>query len=95
MFGPHLHAINPQVVQDMLAFNEHVWVIVFRCPNILGLSVTEHRNKLLATTRKFVQLPKGKRAEASWAMTSVLDGMETVGMDMESRACMVLMIFWA
>lgn len=95
MFGPHLGDINPSVVQDMLSFNEHVWMIVFRCPSIFGLKVTRYRNKLMATTRKFVQLPKEQRIQASWAMTSVLEGMEIVGMDMESRASMVLMIFWA
>ncbi|KAK7972351.1 cytochrome p450 [Apiospora saccharicola] len=95
MFGPHLHEINPLVVQDMLSFNEHVWMIVFRCPSILAMPVREHRDKLMATTRKFVRLPREQRSQASWAMTSVLDGMENVGMDMESRASMILMIFWA
>ncbi|KAK8037681.1 hypothetical protein PG991_001027 [Apiospora marii] len=95
MFGPHLHEINPRIVHDMLSFNEHVWMIVFRCPSILSLPVGKHRDKLMNTTRKFVRLHKEQRSQASWAMTSVLDGMENVGMDMESRASMILMIFWA
>lgn len=95
MFGPHLHDIEPQVIQHMLSFNEHVWMIVFRCPNVFGLPIDEYRRKLMATARIFVQLPKNERSQASWAITNVLDGMEHVGMDTESKASMILMIFWA
>lgn len=95
MFGSHLHDIDPLVVQYMLSFNEHVWMIVFRCPNIFGLPVDKYRSKLMDITRAFVQLPKEKRNQASWAINNVLYGMEIVGMDMESRASMILMIFWA
>ncbi|KAI1451396.1 cytochrome P450 [Annulohypoxylon moriforme] len=95
MFGSHLHDIDPSVVEHMLAFNEHVWMVVFRCPNVMGLPIDEPRRKLMAIMRKFVRLPKSTRSQASWAITSVLDGMETVDMDMESRASMILMIFWA
>ncbi|KJZ70910.1 hypothetical protein HIM_09703 [Hirsutella minnesotensis 3608] len=95
MFGRHLHDIDPQVVEHMLAFNENVWMVVFRCPNVMGLPVDEPQRRLMAMMRKFVQLPEHQRSSASWAITNVLTGMETVGMDVESRACMMLMIFWA
>ncbi|RYP41931.1 hypothetical protein DL767_000668 [Monosporascus sp. MG133] len=95
MFGPHLHEIDPLVVRHMLSFNEHVWMIVFRCPNVFGLPVDEYRGKLMTIARKFVQLPKNERSQASWAITNVLEGMEIVGMDTESKASMILMIFWA
>lgn len=95
MFGPHLHEIDPLVVEHMLSFNEHVWMIVFRCPNVFGLPIDKYRSKLMATTREFVRRPKDKRNQASWAVNNVLEGMEIVGMDMESRASMILMIFWA
>ncbi|OTA54021.1 cytochrome P450 [Hypoxylon sp. EC38] len=95
IFGPHLLEIDPLVVQHMLSFNEHVWMILFHCPNVFGLPVNECRAKLKNAVRTFVQLPKHKRSQASWAITNVLDGMEIVGMDIESKVSMIVMIFWA
>ncbi|KAI5861435.1 cytochrome P450 [Durotheca rogersii] len=95
MFGPHLHELDPSVVDHMLSFNEHVWMVVFRYPNVFGLPVDGPRRKLMAVMRGFVQLPPERRGETSWAIASVLAGMETVGMDVESKASMVLMIYWA
>ncbi|KAK0634373.1 cytochrome P450 [Bombardia bombarda] len=96
MFGSHLFDIDDHVVEHMLEFNEHVWMKVFQCPSFWGAQpVKAPHAKLMAITRRFVNLPEERRMGASWAITNVLRGMEIVGMDMESRAAMVLMIFWA
>ncbi|KAI8949247.1 cytochrome P450 [Xylaria longipes] len=95
MFGPHLHEVDPLVVKHMVEFNEHVWMAVFRCPNIIGLELDEPRRKLMAIMRDFVTWPPSARPQASWAITNILAGMEQVDIDMESRASMLVMIFWA
>ncbi|GAP88755.1 putative cytochrome p450 protein [Rosellinia necatrix] len=95
MFGPHLHEIDPKVVEHMAEFNEHVWMVVFRCPNVFGLPVDKPRRKLMAIMRAFATRPADKRAQSSWAINGVLTGMDNVGMDLESKASMLLMIFWA
>lgn len=95
MFGSHLHDIDPLAVNYMISFNEHVWMAVFRCPNIIGLPLDEPRRKLMNIMRVFVRLRPDQRRDASWAITNVLEGMEQIGMDMESRASMLVMIFWA
>lgn len=95
MFGPHLHDIDSSVVDHMTSFNQYVWMVVFRCPNIWGLPVDEPQKKLMECMRTFVRLPEVSRSQASWAIQNSLKGMEAVDMDLESRAAMMLMIFWA
>lgn len=95
MFGPHLLEICPDVVHHMLSFNKHVWMIVFQYPNVMGLPVDTPRRHLMVAMKRFLQLPDNKLSQASWSMRSVIHGMETVGMDVESQASMILMIFWA
>ncbi|KAK3682777.1 cytochrome P450 [Podospora appendiculata] len=96
MFGSHLLDIDSQVVEYMLDFNEHAWMMVFQYPSTWGkLPVDEPRERLMKIIRRFVAVPEERRAGASWAITSMLKGMEIVGMDTESRAAMLLMVFWA
>ncbi|KAK3332571.1 cytochrome P450 [Cercophora scortea] len=96
MFGSHLLDIDSRVVEFMLEFNEHAWMMVFHYPGSWGkLPVDEPRENLMKILRHFVAVPEERRAGASWAITNMLKAMEIVGMDTESRAAMVLMVFWA
>ena len=93
MFGRHLMDINDKVAELMLEFDEHVWMILVRYPSFIGTPAMEQSHtELMAMMRQFVSLAEEERSGASWAITSVLEGMEIIGMDMESRAAMVLMM---
>lgn len=95
LFGSHVHDINHSVVNHMLGFNDYAWQVFFRLPTFLGLGVSEPRWHLMDTLRQFVQLPQEKRAQATRAIQTVLQSLEHVGIDLESRTSVLLMMFWA
>ncbi|KAH7304460.1 cytochrome P450 [Stachybotrys elegans] len=95
MFGSSLFTIAPTIVNDMLAFNKHVWMILFQRPNIMGLPVDGPRQRIMQAMRDYLQIPVEKRQDASWVVHQVVRGMEIVQMDSESITSMLLMILWA
>ncbi|VUC27966.1 unnamed protein product [Clonostachys rosea] len=95
LFGSHLHNIDPDVVDHMLSFGDHAWQVIFRLPTFLNLDVIAPRKKLMDALRVFVQLPESQRSEQAWAIKNVLDASDSFDIDFESRACVLLLMFWA
>ncbi|KAI1363651.1 cytochrome P450 [Xylaria arbuscula] len=95
MFGSHLHDIEPNIVDNMLKFNDYAWMVFFRYPDFFGLPVTEPRRKIMDALKVFIQLPADQRKEQSWSIETIIAAQEIVGIDLEARASVILMIFWA
>lgn len=97
LFGTHLHDIDPNVVDHMLRFNDYVWQVVMRYPDFIFYrsAVSEPYEKLLSVMRKFVQVPAQKYGQINWLIRQTLIGMENTALDTDSRARMLLMMFWA
>lgn len=95
MFGSHLHQIEPDIVQHMLKFNQFVWMIFFRYPEALGSPASAPRKKIIDALKIFISLPEEERSEQAWAIKTVLAAQEIVGIDLQSRASVILLIYWA
>lgn len=96
MFGPHLHEIDMRVIEHMLNFNDNAWQVVMRYPDFFGhLAVSEPRKKMMAVMRKFVKRSREQNRFANSFVRNVLSEMESTGVDMNSRAAMMLLIFFA
>ena len=95
VFGSHLHQIEPDVVQHMLQFNQFVWMIFFRYPNTFGSPVLGPQQKLIEALETFIKLPEDLRSEQSWSIKTILTAQEIVGIDLRSRASVLLLIYWA
>ena len=95
MFGSHLQQIEPNVVDYMLQFNDLAWMVFFRYPNTFGSPIDAPRNALIHAIKQFINLPKDERAEQSWAIDTVLAAQRIVGIDLQSQASVILMIYWA
>ncbi|KAF3765563.1 cytochrome P450 [Cryphonectria parasitica EP155] len=96
IFGSHLHEVDPDCVAHMLAFNDHAWQIVMRYPRFFGhSSVSKPYDRMMETMRTFVQRPLAENEGANPLIRNVLIGMEAANLDTQSRAAIVLMIFWA
>lgn len=90
-----MHEIEPRIVEYMMDFNDHAWMIFFRYPDIFGLPVTEPRRKIMDALKRFIQLPEEQRPEQSWSIKSIITAQEIVGIDLEAQASVILLIFWA
>lgn len=95
LFGSHLHNLDPDIVENMLSFGDHAWQVIFRLPAFLNLDVTAPRKKLMDALRVFVQLPESERSEQAWAIKNVLDASDSFDIDFESRASVLLLMYWA
>ncbi|KAL8837433.1 MAG: hypothetical protein Q9170_002517 [Blastenia crenularia] len=95
MFGSHLHAIEPDIVEHMLGFNDFAWMVFFQYPDIFGSPVTAPRKKLTEVLRTFISLREEQRSEQAWSIKTVLRAQEIVGIDLQSKASVLLMIYWA
>ena len=95
MFGDVLHKLNPEIAQNMLDFNDRAWMVFFGLPSIFSSAVTNARRKMTSTMTDFVNLPETEREGQAWGIRQVLQAQEIVGIDNESRACMLLLIYWA
>ncbi|KAI1171189.1 cytochrome P450 [Nemania sp. FL0916] len=95
LFGDHLHEIEPNIVELMSKFNENAWMVVFGYPKLLSNAVSGVKGKIMTALAKFIQLPKEKRSQQAWVVENILAAMDLVDIDIESRASMLLMSFWA
>ena len=95
MFGSHLHAILPNVVDQMLQFNDNAWMVFFRYPDTFGSPVSAPRKALTKALEEFCRLPQHQRREQAWSIKTITRAQEIVGIDVHSRASIMLMIYWA
>ncbi|KAL8935732.1 MAG: hypothetical protein Q9216_005285 [Gyalolechia sp. 2 TL-2023] len=95
MFGSHLHAIEPNIIEHMLGFNDFAWMVFFQYPDVFGSPVSAPRKKLTEVLRTFISLPEEQRSEQAWSIKTVLRAQEIVGIDLQSKASVLLMIYWA
>ncbi|KAJ4419067.1 hypothetical protein N0V82_005190 [Gnomoniopsis sp. IMI 355080] len=97
LFGTHLHDIDHRVVEHMLDFNDNVWQLVMRYPDFpfYPSAVSAPLEKLLAIMRKFVAVPARNYSQINLLIRHTLIGMENTALDIDSRARMMLMMFWA
>ncbi|KAJ2999271.1 hypothetical protein NUW58_g45 [Xylaria curta] len=95
MFGQHLHDIDSDIVKHMLGFNDNAWMVFFRYPDFFGLPVTKPRQKIINALKRFIQLPESQRPQQAWSIKNIIAAQEVVGIDLEARASVILMIFWA
>ncbi|KAI0426694.1 cytochrome P450 [Xylaria sp. FL1042] len=95
MFGQHLHDIEPGIVEHMLGFNDNAWMVFFRYPDFFGLPVTKPRREIVKALKRFIQLPESQRSQQEWSIKNIIAAQEVVGIDLEARASVILMIFWA
>jgi hypothetical protein len=95
MFGDVLHHLCPNIAENMLQFNDRAWMVFFGLPEFLSPAVANARRTMTETMKAFVALPEQERAGQAWGIGQILKAQEIVGIDIESRACMLLLIYWA
>ena len=94
-FGKAIMEIDKNIIPNMLAFTENAWMLFYGLPSFFASAVLIPQEAVLATFRQFVDLPESLRSDQSWSVRQLLVAQECVGIDLKSRACILLMILWA
>lgn len=95
MFGPCLHELDPNIVEQMLGFNDHAWQVVMKYPDFGFSAVSKPRKTMMSILRRFIERSAAQNQQASTFIQDILASMENTQLGMHSRAAMLLMIFWA
>ena len=94
-FGRTISQLDPKVIPTMLAFSKNAWMLFYGLPSMFSSAVATPKRALIETFAKFASLPESQRSDQSWSVQQILIAQEIVGIDLNSRACMLIMILWA
>lgn len=94
-FGHMITQIDANFIQNMLVFNENAWMLFYGLPRMFSSAVATPQRALRETFQKFASLPESVRHDQSWGVQQLLIAQEIVGIDLESKACILLLILWA
>lgn len=88
--GPYLHELEPNIVDYMMHFNDNVWMIFFNYP--FGSAMSRPRQKIIDALKRFIQLSEDLKPEQSWLLSTMLKAQGIIGIEMEARASLTLMV---
>lgn len=94
-FGKTIMEMDENIIPNMLAFAENAWMLFYGLPSCFASAVLIPQSAVLATFQHFADRPESLRSDQSWSVQQILIAQECVGIDLKSRACMLLMILWA
>ena len=94
-FGAMIGQIDSNFIQNMVVFTDNAWMLFYGLPRVFSSAVSTPKWALGKTLQRFASLPESQRNDQSWGVQQILIAQETAGVDLESRACMLLMILWA
>ncbi|KAH7323167.1 cytochrome P450 [Stachybotrys elegans] len=96
LFGPYLHRVEPDIVNQVIQFNAHAWILFYGLPDLFGLApVCGPRDRIKAAFRAFIRLPEEQRSEQCYAFENLLKWMEVLNMEEESRIGLLFLFFFA
>lgn len=95
LFGDHLYAGEPNLVQDLLDFNDDAWMLIFHYPQSAGSKLNKARNNLLRAFVPYIRSPEESRGDSAWMIKHVIKEQSMVDIKDEDRAALLLMIYWA
>ena len=94
MFGNRIFELEPELVQNMLDFNDDAWMLIFQYPQSPESRLHKARRRLLDFFVKYMQDTAGLRFEQAWMIDKVLRDLKNIDMCDEDRAPLLLMIYW-
>jgi cholesterol 7alpha-monooxygenase len=96
LFGPYLHEVEPDIVDQVIKFNTHAWQLFYGLPDCFGYaSVCEPRDRIKAAFRAFIDLPEEQRSEQCFAFKNLLKWMDVMEIGKESRVGLLFLFFFA
>ena len=94
MFGDRIYEIEPDLVQNMVDFNEDAWMLMFHYPQSPDSKLHKARRKLLDFFLNYMHSPKEVRSGQTWLIDRVLDDLNAIDISDEDKAPLLLLIYW-
>ena len=94
-FGKTIMESDKNIIPNLLAFSENAWMLFYGLPSFFASAALTPQSAVLATFQKFANLPESRRMDQSWSVQQILVAQECLGIDLRSKACMLLMVLWA
>ncbi len=94
-FGKTIMESDKSIIPNLLAFNENAWMLFYGLPSFFASAALTPQSAVLATFQQFANLPESRRMDQSWSVQQILVAQECLGIDLRSKACMLLMVLWA
>ena len=94
-FGKSVMGFDEALIPNLLNFNEHAWMLFYGLPSRFASKVLTPQSAVLQALQQFASLPGDLRRDQSWSVQQVLNAMEYTGIDLRSKACILLQILWA
>ena len=94
-FGKTIMESDKNIIPNQLAFTENAWMLFYGLPSYFASAVLTPQSAVLATFQQFANLPETLRMDQSWSVQQMLVAQECLGIDLRSRACMLVMVLWA
>ena len=95
LFGKTIMEVDKNFISHQLAFTENAWMLFYGLPSYLASAVLTPQSAVIETFQRFVASPESLRKDQSWSVQQILIAQECAGIDLRSRACMLVMILWA
>ena len=94
-FGKTIMESDRNIIPNQLAFTENAWMLFYGLPSYFASAVLTPQSAVLATFQQFANLPESLRKDQSWSVQQMLVAQECLGIDLRSKACMLVMVLWA
>ncbi len=95
LFGHRIYEAAPDLVQNLLDFNDDAWMLIFHYPQSAESKLKKSRSKILEGFMNYIQGPEEIRSGRAWLIERVMEEQKAVDIRDEDRAALLLMIYWA
>ena len=93
-FGKALLDLEPNLFKSFYAFDESSWKLPYKIPEIFAHDVATSKAVAVQALRKYFDLPKDQRSDASLVIQQIESAMRANGIGSADMGTLVLLFYW-
>ncbi|KAI0837162.1 putative cytochrome p450 [Hypoxylon sp. FL0890] len=96
-FGDVLSQINPNLANDVLAFDDLGWQVMYQYPSFLSHKMSAARAKVQHSFREYLKVPQSQRSAsgAIWLINAMEDEAKALGVCDDDIAVLWFNMYWS
>lgn len=95
LFGNRIYEVEPNLVQNLLDFNDDAWMLIFHYPQSSKSKLFKARAEISRGFVKYIQGEEDARSGCAWLIRNIMEEQAALDIGDEDRAALLLMIYWA